>query len=94
VEEGKRGTTFVSEVQENIDRDQSRIMTMSVKHTYKGSYNDIHKEDMVISAWKYSTWMINTFIGEVRVPLHRVITENICRNEVIQVKHEGSKKSN
>lgn len=80
-------------MQDNIDRDQSRVLKMSIKYVYKGSYTDIQNEDLVITAWKYSTWMINTYVGEVRIPLQRIITENLVRSDVIKVKQEGKNKS-
>ena len=93
LKEGKRGQTFVSEVQDNIDRDQSRMLNMSINHQYKGSYNNIGQQDLVIAAWKYSAWSINTFCGEVRIPLQKVITEGVMRSDVIKVRVEGKMKS-
>lgn len=90
---GKRGSTYVSEVQDNIDRDQNRLLSMSIKDVYKGSYNDIQEQDLVISAWKYGRWSVNTFCGEVRVPLKKVIVDNVNRSDVIKVKIEGKIKS-
>lgn len=80
-------------MQDNIDRDQSRVLKLSIKYVYNGSYNDIQNEDMVITAWKYSTWLTNNYVGEIRIPLHKIITENLVRSDVIKVKHEGKKKS-
>ena len=90
---GKRGTTFISEVQDNIARDQPRLLNMSIKYVYKGSYQDINDEDLVISAWKYGRWSVNQFCGEVKIPLKKIIVENVNRSDTIKVKIEGKIKA-
>lgn len=92
IDTGKRGITFVSEIQDNINRDDSRLLTVTIRASYRGSYADLQKEDLVISAWKYSTWFVNTYCGEVRIPLIKVVTENVCRADEIRIKHEGRMK--
>lgn len=80
-------------MQENIGRDETRSVTLSISMVHKASYTEVVKENIVISAWKYGKWGINNFLGEVTVPLQRVISESVARSDVIKMKQDGRNKS-
>jgi len=94
LEEGDKGNIFVSELQKNLAKDQSRNINLSIKTTYHASYMDIQEKDLVVEVWRYGRWTINSFVARRAIPLIEIATGDVMRSDNLFPLKEGGAMSN
>lgn len=80
---GKRGRSFMSELQMNIPKNEHRDLKLRVNTKYRGTYADIQKQSMDIQIWSYSRWVANSFLGGKSIPFVNIVRGPVRRSDPI-----------